>query len=299
MEQMVQGAPDAGAQTPVSDPTQQGAPPETTPAQQFAANQPQPPQGQQPPLQAETEAQEQYFLKAETGSVYKTAEAAAAGIAEKDRFIQKLLAERSSFQQPQQAPQPVDPKESVNAAIAEIQMDIYRDLRSDPDYQQFSDDQLRSEAKIQARSVYQGEQRATSAFQKQLQSYQHEQFVRNTPELNTPIAQEVYDAALRNGHKFKTPQEHLKWVHAEMYARGIPHSQPQAGYDQGVQGAMQNQQRPIFSQPTGSGAAPQAQGALSPLVQRQVDFAIKQGHTGEALERIKQRAIQSEAGFKR
>jgi len=283
MEQMVQGAPDVGAQTPDTGAIQQPVTPATTPAQQFAANQP-PPPGAQPEPQAEVETPEQFFLKADTGTVYKTAEAAAAGIAEKDRFIQRLLEERGQSQQQPPPPPQVSPQDAAQTAIADIQQGLVQEYRSDPRYKNFSAEDIEYEAALQAKVIYRSEQRATSAFQKQLQTYQQEQFVKNTPELNTPLAQEIYDNAMRGGQKFRNPQEHLNAVHAEMYRRGIPRSQPQAGFDQGVQGAIQNQPRPLFGNVQGTGMAQQQ---MPSHVQQAVNDAQQKGLSAEETERIK------------
>jgi hypothetical protein len=124
-----------------------------------------------------------------------------------------------------------------------------------------------------------------------------EAMVKNTPELQTPLANYVFEQANQSGLPFRTPQEHLNAVHAEMFRRGIPMAQPQAGGTQAVAGAMAQAQQGgrLFQNVNGGAVAPQSNGVMSDTVRRQVEFAEKQGMTGEALERIKARAIQNEA----
>ena len=264
----------------------------------------QPPQmGGEPPVAPEAQIQtepvaSEFQFELPSGTKYRTVDDLVRGATEKDFVIERYkaqLAELNARSAQPQTPQ-VDPQAAATQAIAEIAREFENDFRQDPRFANASPEDIATEAYIQAKSAYRAEQRALQKFQQQAQVQQFEQFVATTPELNTTLAQEVYDRARASGHVFPNPQAHLDAVHAEMFRRGIPNTQaqpPQAHL--GVQAAMQ-QTRPVFGGVAGSGAAPGASGSLTPTQQAQLEFAEKH-YTGEALERIKQRTLNGTAQY--
>lgn len=231
--------------------------------------------------------QEEFFLKAETGTVYKTPEAAAAGIAEKDRYIQQLQELLSQRSQPQAPQVQADPQAAASAAIASLQAEWEQELRSDPKFQGASPEAIAEQAYLNAKSEYRVQQRMAQQYQQQAQQASWQQFIQSNPDLQTPLAKELHDNALANGWKYPNPQAHLDAVHAEMYRRGIPRSQAN-----GVTGAMQNvqQQRQIFGNPVGGSQAPAAE-VLSPHVQQALAEAQRRGASAEDLQRVKDIAM--------
>lgn len=260
----------------VGQPAQAGGMPE---GQQLA------PEG----LNPEVPQEPQWFLEADTGTKYRTPEAAAAGIAEKDRFIQQLLSERGQFQQPQ-APQ-ATPQDATNQAIAQLQAEWEQELRSDPKFQGASPEAIAEQAYLNAKAEYRVQQRTEKLYHQQQQQAQWNHFVESNPDLKTPLAEQVYNNALAAGYRFPNPQAHLDAVHAEMFRQSRGQSQ---GYGS-VNGALQNAQnrQRIFSGVQGTaGPAPQV---LSDTVRKQIEFAQQRGFKPDELERIKQRAIENEA----
>jgi len=283
----------------------QAAPVATTPevsTPQFAVDgQPQQPVGGMPEgqqlepegIQPEAPVQDQWFLKAETGTVYKTAEAAAAGIAEKDRFIERLLSERQQWQS-QQPPAPqTSPQDAYASKLTETAARIEQRMLSMQKYQGFDRDAIKQEAELQAIAVLESQEISQQAFQQELQRQQWEAKVNSTPELQSQLAKDVFDRHMQMyGKPPMSPEHHLDLVHAEMYRQGIPRSQ--AGGTSAVNGAMQNmqqQRQQIFGNVAGGGQMPPAE-VLPPHVQESVNLAIKQGLPEAEIQRIKATAMQ-------
>lgn len=272
-----------------------GAPVATTPetgGAAFGGQLPEPNaavQGQapdQPQQQVEQATEPDYFLRAETGTVYKTAEAAAAGIAEKDRYIESLQRQLAGLNQQQPQPQAApDPQVAINAEIASVAQSIEQRLMQNPKWRNAGIEAIREEAELQAYSVVEARQLARQDFQQQFQQQQHQQFLQNTPMLHGPEAAAVWDAQVRTtGRGFNTPQEHLQAVKAYLF------DQKFNGGNTAVHGAMQQQQRqPIFGTPQASGQPPAEQ--MPPHVARAVEYARSRGVTDPAeLEQIKKAA---------
>lgn len=286
MEVPIQAAPVAttpGVSQPIADVGQ--------PMQQMGGM----PEGLAPEGQApEVAPQEEFFLKAGTGTVYKTMEAAVAGVEAKDQYIEQLKSLLAMQAQPQVQQPQVDPKAAANTAIAQLQAEFEQDLRSDPRFQGASPDAIADEAYIQAKAAYRVEQRMMQQYEQRQQKQLHEQFIQNTPELKTDVARQVYDRYVQQyGITPIDPQHHLTLVHAEMYR--LQQSGQAPSVNTGVNGAVQyqqNAQQRIFSNANGGGLAPQA---MSDTVRKQVEFAQSRGYSGEQLERIKQRAIEGES----
>lgn len=290
--------------------------------QQPAVGQP-PQMGGQPPVApdgnleqtqgAEAPPEPEFQFELPSGTRYRTTEDLVRGATEKDFAIERYKAELAELRarvnqpQPQQAAAP-DPQAQATQAIEALQREIEMEYRSDPRFQGYSPEQIAEQAYIDAKREYRAEQRAFQKIQEQQQKLQQEQqeqqwreFERTTPDLQTPLAQHLWEKSVQEGRPYPSPHALLDAVHAEMYRRGMQPSQPQAGGMQAAQTATQ-QHRPVFNGMGGTGAAPGATGAIHPIAQKQIEFAQAQGYTGEALERIKQRAIADAAkleGLKR
>lgn len=251
---------------------------------------------------AETPPEPEFQFELPSGSKYRTIDDMIRGATEKDFAIERFKAELAELRaQQSQAPQAQtpapDPQAQATEAVEVLQREIEAEYRSDPRFQGYSPEAISEQAYIDARREYRAEQRALATIEKKekarerdIQRQKNDQFVATTPDLNTPLAQDVYERAMASGRIFNNPQEHLDAVHAEMFRRGMQPSPSQSGGMQAAQSAMQ-QPRPVYGGVGGTGSAPGATGAIHPIAQKQIEFAQSQGFTGEALERIKQRAI--------
>ena len=161
MEQVMQAAP--VATTPeVSQPTADVGQPT-----QLEGGMPEGQQLQPEGQPTELTPQEEYFLQASTGTVYKTREAAIAGIEEKDRIIKQFL--ESQQHQPQSQQPQVDPQAATSQAIAQLQAEFEQDLRSDPRFKGASPEAIADEAYIQAKAAYRVEQRMMQQYEQRQQ----------------------------------------------------------------------------------------------------------------------------------
>ena len=119
---------------------------------------------------------------------------------------------------------------------------------------------------------------------------QWREFERTTPDLQTPLAQHLWEKSVQAGDPYRTPYALLDAVHAEMYRRGMQPSQPQSGGMQGVQAALQNPQRPLFGNAVGT-SAPEAP-AVPEYVQNAIEAAKQRGVTDPSeLQRIQEFAM--------
>lgn len=282
--------------------------PEAPQAPMGAAQEPaggQPPQmGGQPPVApdgnleqtqgAEAPPEPEFQFELPSGSKYRTIDDMIRGATEKDFAIERFKAELAELRAQQgQAPQaqatPQDTQAQFDAEFNSIASNIEQRLQSNPRWAGVDREAIREQAEIQAYSVMESREIARKEYQQIAQRQQHEQFVATTPDLNTPLAQEVYDRARASGRIFNNPQEHLDAVHAEMFRRGMHPSQPQVGGMQAAQSAMQ-QPRPVFGGLNGTGAAPVEQ--LPRHVSEALEYAQKRGVNDPAeLARIKATAM--------
>lgn len=266
-------------------------------------------EGQQQP-----ELTPEQWIELETGSRYRSVDDLRRGAEEKDRFIQQLLRERNQTPQPPPQPQ-VDPKAQEMAEFDSMVQEVAQDLRSDPEFADFSQAQITAEARIQARMLMKQQKILQDTLSRQEQEArakatqaEYKSFIdANWDDFNGPIGQEIFDRARAEGRPFTSPYDHLNAVHAEMFRRGMQPTRPShqpAGTTYGVEGAVQNGHRPLFGDASGT-AAP-TQPPVPPHVQTALETAQRAGVTDpERLERIKSTAMNmnmnrfTKGGFRR
>jgi len=241
----------------------------------------------EPLTQNPGETAEEFFLRVNDRTVYKTPDAAIAGFLEKENFINQLLAERQKAPQVQQ--QPVDPQTQFNAEIEAIAREIEQEYLNDPEYQGYEPAAIKAQARIDAKTQHRAEQRAFQRLQRTTREQQWGQTVATTPELNTPLAQEVFERFKSTyGVAPADPQHHLDLVHAEMFRRGMQPLQRTVS-TAGVQGAVQQQvQQASQLFPNISGAGRPAAEIIPPHVQEQISYAQQRGASEADLQRIKE-----------
>ena len=260
--------------------------------------------------QAEPEAAPavpEFQFELPSGSRYRTQEDLIRGATEKDFAIERFKAriaelEARGVPTPQAQQPQVDPQAQMNDRLNALAQEIEMEYLRDPNYQGYDPQAIKAQAQIDARTEYRAEQRARAEFQRMAEEQQQRaqveqwrEFERTTPDLQTPLAKHLWEMSVQSGNPYSSPQALLDAVHAEKYRQSI--GQGTTG-NVGIQSAMQQTtNRPIFGNPQGTGNSPAGQQVLSPTVQRQIEFAEKQGYSGEALERIKQRAINSQGAF--
>jgi hypothetical protein len=281
MEVTLTAEPTVTATTPMADTaviTQEVTTPDATMATEAA-----------PPA---PEASPEYFLKAETGTVYKDRTAAEQGIAEKDRYIELLRQQNqllaSQMQAPQHsAPAQVDP-------VAEVQARLEAQYRNDPAYEGVDPTSLKLLARANAVGVIEAQREAARTTQQYTAKMQHEAFVASHPELTDSLGQEIYQRQIQlTGRTFDSPEQHLQAVHAELYRRSKaqPHNGNAAAAAQGAMNAQAQQQR-VFATPGVS--TPPAAPATSPAIQQALEYARQRGVTDPAqLAQIQQIAAQT------
>lgn len=234
------------------------------------------------PTPEQQQAQEEYFLQASTGTVYKTREAAIAGIEEKDRLIREFMAGRSQQQEATQAA-PVDPAAKANAEISALAREIEQELAADPEFANEAPEAIKIEARLQARAIYKSLQKTQAVTEANQRQSEYLQFVESNPEFTThkEVADKLYDQAEASGFPFRNPQEHLAALRSTLIDMGIPVTprggQPQGGY-QGVNGAAaQAQAQGRIFQSGGQGTTPAPQPTLPPEVAASAAHARAQG----------------------
>lgn len=259
--------------------------------------------------QGEGQSASEFQFELASGVKYRTIDDLVHGATEKDFTIQRMKAQLAELQaqghaQPQ-APQ-IDPQVQINESLERYQREWEQELRGDPMFQNAGPEAIAAEARIQARVSLRNEQQLQRQLQQQLQTQTQQAEFRSFTEANradlySDVGARVYEEAKASGRPFATPQDHLNAVHAEMFrlSRSGQQPQPQAGGTTGVQGALQTQQRSMFGYANGTGLQQQG-GQLSEGVQRAIQLAMDKGFTSpEALERVKQNAIQNEAKYRR
>lgn len=256
----------------------------------------------QQPEQRPNETQEEFFLRVNERTAYKTPEAAIAGIDEKDRFIAQLLAERSQPVQQQGPVAPVDPQAQEQAIIAEIAKDFEQAIRSDPKYANADPEAIADQAYLSAKAAYLTEQRIQRTIQRSTMEQKWEQTLQATPELHTDTAKQVYDRYVQQyGTRPQDPQHHLDLVHAEMYRRLQTGQQQQPAYN-GVNGAAaQLQQQGRIFQNSGGSTAPTPQAPIPQFIQDSVNeyMKAKPNATQDDINRVIQHGRQIEAEMNR
>ncbi len=263
------------------------------------------PQEQQP-------VEPEFQFELPSGSRYRTLEDLQRGATEKDFTIERMkaeLAEIRSQGMSQQVPQapPVDPQAEARQAIEQLTQECFNDLRSDPMFAGASQEDLMAEARLEALRLHRSQRFLEDRLTRQQREQQVQQqraewrsFVdSNWNELNGDVGRRVFEQARAEGREFKTPMDHLNAVHAEMYRMSRMGGQPQAGGTAAVQGAIQNQNRPLFGNATGTGGSLATAGVLPERVQQAVEHARTQGFDDAAIERVKQRAMENESRFRK
>lgn len=253
------------------------------------------PEGQQLAPEAQAPETQEQWIELPSGSRYRTTDDLIRGATEKDftilRLKEQLAQQQSQSFAPPQQQMPMQTAPTVDETLVQ---EFVMAISSDPDFKDASPAEIRAEAKLQAIAAQKIIDRTLGRVEQTATQKEWRSFVDSTPELQTPLAQHIYEQAKMQGRPFNSPQEHLTAVRAELYLQSQRGPSPTSGV--GVQGAMQaaTQRQQVFSNPTGGGI-PQQGAPLSERVQRAVEEGRKMGFDDAALERVKQRAIENEA----
>lgn len=200
------------------------------------------------------EQQTQYFMELEDGSKYLTQEEAWKGLQEKGKYIPhlqekvKLLERQLQMQeQLQQQLQMQAPPQAQVDPVEQLAQRLEPQLRQR--FPNADEQSIKEQAIAQAIALNEQQQ----LLQQEQTKIQNQQFVESHKDvLYTPLAQELFNQRRMTGMPFRSPQEHLDAVHAEMFRRNMTaghNPQPQA-----TQQAPYPPQTSQFNFPQGSGA---------------------------------------------
>lgn len=254
-------------------------------------------QEQQGQLTADQQAQqqaeqEQWFLEAETGTRYKTAEDARIGIAVKDRVIEQYKEMFGSLgKAPQVQPQSAtDPQAAFEAEIAQIAKAQEQRLMQNPRWREAGHEAIREQAELNAYSIYDARELARQEIRQEREETAQLRFMeQNRDLLSRPEAQRLWDASVAAGRPFQTAQEHAQAILAEIGRQtlyGQPAQQPAPAY-QGVTAAIaQQQQRGQIFQGSGQGTTQPQQPQIPAHLQQEAEWARSKGYSEEQIQAV-------------
>jgi len=297
-------SPEAVAQ-PQPTQTQTNAPSAEQLAQQaqqaFAGQQAEAASQEQAAAEPQAQLADEFQYQLVSGSKYRTVEDLVTGATEKDFTILRMNAENAQLREQlarvsqthQQGQQAQTPQASQPVALDQGLVDrIAKNIASYPAFSGASQEEIRHEATLQAIAVQEARQlakdEALAELDNRMRHTEYQQFVQSNPDLQSPLAQHIFDQARMNGTPFRNPQEHLNAVHAEMFRRGIPRSQPVATTAVNEAAAQNQQAHRIF--PSINGSSPQPVAPVPAHVQSAIDYAKSRGATEADLARIKETA---------